>query len=83
MPSFAQALPLFLLALPALSSPVDDRFEFDLVKKSTCNRDNLLRCLDPTATSASPTRASATAFCSSYLSIPVVTSTVSTVTSTT
>ncbi|KAE9371414.1 hypothetical protein N431DRAFT_24191 [Stipitochalara longipes BDJ] len=83
MPSVAQVLRLFLLALPALSSPVDERHEFDLFRKNTCNRDNLLRCFDPTAASASPTRASATAFCSSYLSIPVVTSTVSIITSTT
>ncbi|EJT77852.1 hypothetical protein GGTG_02955 [Gaeumannomyces tritici R3-111a-1] len=52
----------------ALSSPLlADR---DLV----CNRNNLLRCFDPTGTASKDvaSRSAATAFCSSYLSIPVV-----------
>ncbi|KAH6713293.1 hypothetical protein BKA61DRAFT_736321 [Leptodontidium sp. MPI-SDFR-AT-0119] len=83
MLSIAQVFPFLLLALPAFSSPIEDRSEFNLVKRATCPRDNLLRCFDPTAVAAAPTRAVATAFCSSYLSIPVVTSVISTETSTT
>ncbi|KAH7350685.1 hypothetical protein BKA65DRAFT_582667 [Rhexocercosporidium sp. MPI-PUGE-AT-0058] len=74
---------LFLLAVPAFAFPVEERSELDLVKRATCPRDNLLRCFEPTAIAAAPTRAAATAFCSSYLSIPVVTSVISTQTSTT
>ncbi|KAB5570890.1 hypothetical protein GE09DRAFT_1055656 [Coniochaeta sp. 2T2.1] len=62
-------------ALPALSSPlVEGRAE--------CNRNNINRCLSPTGTKAADiaSRAAATAYCSSYLSVPVVTSVIATTT---
>jgi hypothetical protein len=67
------ALMAMASGLPALASPV-------LEARAKCNRDNLLRCYDPTGTKATDiaSRSSATAFCSSYLSIPVVTSVVAT-----
>ncbi|KAI9053995.1 hypothetical protein LZ554_002939 [Drepanopeziza brunnea f. sp. 'monogermtubi'] len=78
-----QLCSVLLLVLPVLSSPIEEIADSGLSKRITCNRDNLLRCFDPTATAAALTRSSATAFCSSFLSIPVVTSTISTETSTT
>ena len=62
-------------ALPAAASPLlEDRAE--------CNRNYLNRCFAPTGTKASDTasRSAATAYCSSYLSISVVTSTIATTT---
>ncbi|KAB5522061.1 hypothetical protein GE09DRAFT_1230132 [Coniochaeta sp. 2T2.1] len=66
---------LAALAAPVLSSPLlDDR--------AVCNRNNLVRCLDPTGTKPVDiaSRSAATAYCSSFLSIPVVTSTIATTT---
>lgn len=59
--------------LPIFASPL-------LEERGKCNRDNLLRCYDPTGTNSKDiaSRAAATAFCSSYLSIPVVTSVIAT-----
>ncbi|KAL9593544.1 MAG: hypothetical protein Q9219_007501 [cf. Caloplaca sp. 3 TL-2023] len=59
---------LSLFAASALASPLEE-------KRTTCNRDNVLRCL----VSASPI---ATPYCSSYLNIGVVTSYTSTITPT-
>jgi hypothetical protein len=66
---------LMASGLPALASPL-------LEERAACNRDNLLRCYNPTGTKPTDvaSRSAATAFCSSYLSIPVVTVVVSTVT---
>lgn len=64
---------LIASGLPTFASPL-------LEGRAKCNRDNLLRCYDPTGTKAtdSASRSAATAFCSSYLSVPVVTSIVAT-----
>lgn len=66
---------LLAASLPAFASPL-------LEDRGTCGRDNLLRCFDPTGTASKDiaSRSAATAFCSSYLSIPVVTSTIATTT---
>ncbi|KAB5536345.1 hypothetical protein GE09DRAFT_347324 [Coniochaeta sp. 2T2.1] len=66
---------LMASSLPALASPL-------LEERAACHRDNLLRCYDPTGTKPTDvaSRSAATAFCSSYLSIPVVTVVISTIT---
>ncbi|RKU46498.1 hypothetical protein DL546_008394 [Coniochaeta pulveracea] len=78
MVSFARlAVMLIASSLPCtLASPLlDDR-------AAKCNRDNLLRCFDPTGTKPTDvaSRSAATAYCSSLLSIPVVTSIIATTT---
>jgi hypothetical protein len=53
-----------------------------LARAPTTCKDNLGRCFNPTGTKPTDiaSRASATAFCSSFLSLPIVTSTIATTT---
>ncbi|KAL2063718.1 hypothetical protein VTL71DRAFT_5523 [Oculimacula yallundae] len=84
MSSILGSLAFLSFAVSALASPVANEGPSNgaaagILARAVCN-DNLGRCFKPTGTASKDiaSRAAATAFCSSFLSIPVVTSYIAT-----